>query len=479
MTATKTTRGKKNRVRVRTYRHGLGDCHLVSFAKPDGSQFHLLIDCGVVSRTQNPGPLMTAVAKDIAEQTGKTLDVVVATHQHTDHLSGFKQADAVFRVGNIEMKRLWLAWTEDPRNPLGKKIQQELVRKLAAVRAAAAKLTALDRATADRVRSVLDFFGPAASDSSSTQAILNSLQKRTDVEISYFSPGDVFALPEVPNVRVYVLGPPTDPAQLKITNPRKSKREGYEIAAGATGFIDALEPNEERNPDLSYPFEKWYRHDVARMKQAKFFEQHYFGPDENGISQKWRQIDTAWLETAEEVALALNDFTNNTSLALVFEFIDSGEVLLFPGDAQIGSWLTWDNLIWNVTDPNGAKHEVRIADLLPRVVFYKGSHHASHNGTLTGYIAKDGLGLEQMTHPDLVCVVPVDREMSKKMGWDRTLPWEPLLKRLEEKTRGRLVLTDRKEKPPDAKKLETLSATERKRFAKQVVVTDNWVDYTL
>jgi hypothetical protein len=59
------------------------------------------------------------------------------------------------------------------------------------------------------------------------------------------------------------------------------------------------------------------------------------------------------------------------------------------------------------------------------------------------------------------------------------LPWEPLLKRLEEKTRGRLVLTDRKEKPPDPKKLETLSATERKRFAKQVVVTDNWVDYTL
>ena len=153
MTATKTTTAKKSRVRVRTYRHGLGDCHLLSFAKPDGSQLHLLIDCGVVSRTQNPGPLMTAVAKDIAEQTGKTLDVVVATHQHTDHLSGFKQADAVFRVGNIEMKRLWLAWTEDPRNPLGKKIQRELVRKLAAVRAAAAKLTALDHAVADRVRS--------------------------------------------------------------------------------------------------------------------------------------------------------------------------------------------------------------------------------------------------------------------------------------------------------------------------------------
>ena len=92
---------------------------------------------------------------------------------------------------------------------------------------------------------------------------------------------------------------------------------------------------QERNPELSYPFEKWYRRDAARMKHAKFFEQHYFGPDEDGLSQRWRQIDTAWLETAEEVALALNDFTNNTSLALVFEFIDSGEVLLFPATHKL------------------------------------------------------------------------------------------------------------------------------------------------
>ena len=85
--------------------------------------------------------------------------------------------------------------------------------------------------------------------------------------------------------------------------------------------------------------------------------------------------------------------------------------------------------------------------LFPRIVFYKGSHHASYNGTLTGYV--EGVGLEEMTHPDLVCVVPVDRAMSKEMGWDRTLPWAPLLTRLKEKTRGRLVLTDRNEIPPD------------------------------
>src|SRR5436190_8410209 len=193
------------------------------------------------------------------------------------------------------------------------------------------------------------------------------------------------------------------------------------------------------------------------MKRNKFFKEHYLKK-----SESWRKIDLDWLEAAEVLALALNDFTNNTSLALAFEFIDSGEVLLFPGDAQIGSWLTWSDLSWSVTDPNGATRVVQAADLFPRVVFYKGSHHASYNGTLTGYT--DGVGLEEMTHRDLVCVVPVDRAMSKKMGWDRTLPWTPLLARLKEKTRGRLVLTDRAEIPPTAATLDpTLSAAERDR----------------
>src|SRR5213596_3147702 len=69
------------KVRVRTYRHGLGDCHLMTFRKPDGSPFNLLIDCGVVSRTKNPVPLMTNVANDIKSETNGILDVVVATHQ--------------------------------------------------------------------------------------------------------------------------------------------------------------------------------------------------------------------------------------------------------------------------------------------------------------------------------------------------------------------------------------------------------------
>ncbi len=467
---------KPDKVRVRTYRHGLGDCHLLSFVKPDGSRFHMLIDCGVVNRTPNPGPIMKSVAQDIARETGGVLDVLVATHQHTDHLSGFKQAEVEFN-NNIKMKRLWLAWTEDPSNPLGKQIQNQLVRKLAAVRAAAAKLTRLSAKDAETINSVLDFYGPALGDASSTQAILDSLQARHDTEITYHNPGDGFVLPEVPNVRVYVLGPPTDPVQLKLVNPRKAKRDAYEIpeiASDLLGLVDALGASDGQDaPELSYPFERWCRRSAGTMKRNKFYKKHYLGRNE-----KWRKIDEDWLQCAETLALALNNFTNNTSLALAFEFIDSGEVLLFPGDAQTGSWLTWADLSWSVTNPSGDKRDVQVADLFPNVVFYKSSHHASYNGTLTGYT--EGVGLEEMTHRDLTCFVPVDRAMSKKMGWDRTLPWTPLLQRLKEKTRGRLVLTDRAEIPPTPATLDPmLSTEERNRFAKQVTVTNDHVDYVL
>jgi peptide subunit release factor 1 (eRF1) len=120
---------------------------------------------------------------------------------------------------------------------------------------------------------------------------------------------------------------------------------------------------------------------------------------------------------------------------------------------------------------------VNALDLFKRVVFYKGSHHASYNGTLSGQ--DSGVGLEEMTHPNLVCVVPVDRAMSAKMKWDTTLPWEPLLKRLREKTRGRLILTDRKEAAPKAAALKDLLPSERKQFAKQVLVSKDHVDYVL
>ena len=47
----------------------------------------------------------------------------------------------------------------------------------------------------------------------------------------------------------------------------------------------------------------------------------------------------AW--KCREFALKIDNDVNNTSLALALELADK-RVLLFPGDAQVGNWLSWD-----------------------------------------------------------------------------------------------------------------------------------------
>ena len=67
-------------------------------------------------------------------------------------------------------------------------------------------------------------------------------------------------------------------------------------------------------------------------------------------------------------------------------------MLLFPADAQIGNWLSWQSL-----PPGTAADDAWITadDLLARTVLYKVGHHGSHNATLKER------GLELMTS-DLV-----------------------------------------------------------------------------
>ena len=79
-------------VTVRLYCQGIGDCHLLRFPKADGGSFWMLIDCGVHSSVKGGSEMIDRVVADIATQT-RHLDVIVVTHEHTDHLSGFVTAD--------------------------------------------------------------------------------------------------------------------------------------------------------------------------------------------------------------------------------------------------------------------------------------------------------------------------------------------------------------------------------------------------
>ena len=127
--------------------------------------------------------------------------------------------------------------------------------------------------------------------------------------------------------------------------------------------------------------------------------------------------------------------TNNSSLALAIERIADGKVLLFPADAQQGSWLSWHALQWKVP---GQSKSVGMVDLLKRTVFYKVGHHASHNATLREK------GLELMSKDELTAFIPVDREIAlnrnPKGSWQ--MPAFHLYRRLLEMSRGRVARSD-------------------------------------
>ncbi len=461
---------------VRMYRQGLGDCFLLAFPTGQAGQaFYMLIDCGVILGTQNPSQIMQAVATDIEAATGGDIHLLVATHEHWDHLSGFIQAGEIF--GRMRIHNLWLAWTEDSSDKLAQQLRTEFGQDRQALRLAVNR--ASDAELVEPITNLLHFFGDpsvnalGSASTANTGAALSAIRdfaSKMNAAPEYRHPGEgplslpqVSGLPGVPGVRIYVLGPPHDEQVLKDINPTVKGQEVYthdSTLTARTAFYMAVQDQAQLSPEdrelreLSFPFDQIVRIPSADARQDEFFRTHY-GFDEpvpeDGAAhdgqpqnarqddQGWRRIDEDWLGAAGTLALQLDSYTNNTSLALAIELVWTKKVLLFVADAQIGNWLSWDNLSWAVPDATGVMQTIRIGDLLARAVLYKVGHHGSFNATVRGLGAVPK-GLELMTSPDLVAMVPVNHEMAVKKRWD--MPFDPLLQRLEEKTGQRVMRVD-------------------------------------
>ena len=363
------------KVSVRMYRTGLGDCHLLTFTPQTGTARHVLIDCGYFPGSRFEGITMDEIVADIAHVTGNHLDALVVTHEHQDHLQGFMDEEAKFKA--MDKSELWMAWTEKP----GQKIVPEK-RALAALGAAAAGLafsgTEEEKDLGVSVEAMLGF-------SQGTDAAFETVKSWFPAKAcKYWNPGDAFEPEWLPGVRVYVLGPPKNLAMLEKTTGKKNS-EMYELTAQNFGFAAAA-LQEEAPGDLS-PFDSKY----ARQQLSGDLAESY-------AADPWRRIDNDWMVSASRMALQLDSYTNNTSLVLAFELKESGRVLLFVGDAQIGNWLSWSGLTFD----DGAGGKVTAADLLKRTVFYKVGHHGSQNATLV-----EG-GLLAMTSGALHAAIPIN-----------------------------------------------------------------------
>jgi hypothetical protein len=398
------------------------------------------------------------------------LDVLVATHEHWDHLSGFLQAEKEF--DKLKVAQVWTAWTEDPDDELAKELRVRKAKALRALAAAQRQLHAHGSDGNNRLRmqmnALLGFNGDLGADGRPTTAgAFEWVKSREGAEPRFLNPGEERSVPGMKGVRIYILGPPHDSRLIKRSDPSKKHSEVYELAGDMSadlGFMAAAEAMDAGAAAAEQPFEQWFRMSQQEASDHPFFAEHY-----GARKDAWRKIEEDWLGVSARLALHLDSDTNNTSLVLAFELGAGGPVLLFPGDAQVGNWLSWEPLEWRITEGNKTR-KVNTADLLARTVLYKVGHHASHNATLREK------GLELMTSKELAAMIPVNRVTAKKQEWK--MPFPPLFEALMEKTKGRILDA---EEGVSATNPGLLSDKEWNRFTKRipVPVEKMWLDYTI
>ncbi len=439
---------------VRHYCQGIGDCHLLTFQKEDGAPFRILIDCGIHTSISGGSDLIRDIVTDIKTATGGKIDVLVVTHEHWDHVSGFSSAADIFK--EFSVGEVWMAWSENPRDPDTIAFDKFKGEALSALQGAARRLDAAGNVNAyaaglrDGLQALLGFqFGAAGERVRAARDAAAKLSPgRTPVYLDPATPP--LSIKGLPNLRIYVLGPPRDKEALKL---EEKKSEMYALLGrGAAPVIRALKTGLAANDDDSAdmqgegnPFDPGIGTDLSAVLAggveghiANFLQERYSGrlptqgkiDDETAGDQSWRRIDADWLGIAADLALQLDRGVNNSSLVLAFEMLDTGRVFLFPGDAQVGNWLSWQKVEWPVDGK-----VVKATDLMARTVYLKVAHHGSQNATL------EKKGLDLMTNSDLSAFIPTNQKDALKVHWGE-MPYHNILKALAVKAQGRVIRAD-------------------------------------
>ena len=354
---------KPVRARIRNYNVGFGDCFLLTFMYAGDKNRNVLIDFGSTKKaTAAPKGGMLTIARKIAEDCGDKLDVVVATHRHADHISGFDGAPGKV-IASLKPELVIQPWTEDPdlepdaRAPAAAASAPDghaaLVARLADMHAVAqATLEQIPKLKASpsvrrTVREQLEFLGETNIKNEGAVENLMTMGQRPAVYASF---GDEPPLGDLlPGVKVEVLGPPTLEQSEEIATQRHTdQNEFWHLAAASAGAARAG----RRSAQPLFP--------AAPIASHTPQEARWVIPE----------IDRMRTEEMLAIVRSLDGALNNTSLILLFEVGKTR--LLFPGDAQIENW----NYALK-----GAPNRKAIKKRLASANFYKVGHHGSLNAT--------------------------------------------------------------------------------------------------
>ena len=187
----------------------------------------MMIDCGVwTGSTEHLTPYVT----DLKSYVKNSVDLLVVTHEHTDHVSVFEACRDLF-INDFEVKRIWMGWSENDSLSKIKRWKTEHGEKRYALAQAAKKLTeSLDDPNwkasvtselhANQILGAKKIFAESLSDFANLHAAngeykgplegMRIVKKEIAKDnIEYFYPGDIIEdLDGLDGVKFYVLGPP-------------------------------------------------------------------------------------------------------------------------------------------------------------------------------------------------------------------------------------------------------------------------------
>ena len=348
---------KKRQICVRMYNVGFGDCFLIRIPTTEGER-RMLVDCGYHSQGKgqfSDKDLVEQITKDL---DGAPLDVVVATHRHQDHISGFGEAELWKKIAVDEV---WLPFTAHPDaadaepalrawHGLMERAGEFLVDGELTAQASAA-LGAREPQDREAVKFML---WNARANAPGIQNLLDGMarkgggraKRRFLPESKKFPSRIVTAV--LPGVTTHVLGPPRDPKLRKSLKVPASWGVTDEVVMGETG-----------GGDLGSPFGEEWRVPIDRLSGRLPFQERTL----NSI----RRFNDDLLHAAR----AVDGFLNGESLVLVIEFGNAR--LLLPGDAEVG---TWTAILANPA----------AAALAASATFLKVGHHGSHNATPLAFV---------------------------------------------------------------------------------------------
>lgn len=520
---------------AKPYKGLLGDCFLIRVVQGDQAS-HIMIDCGVLMGSAYAKERMRAIAADIVRTAGQKLDLLVVTHEHWDHISGFSQAqDILLDNPDFAIGAIWMAWTEKSGDPQVEALRKKFDKTSMALNALAARISApqdgkASLAGADpgrMLRSLQGFVGeldnaPTQPDAraqivqealAAAEPPARKLQAREIMQKlkdtcppAYLEPGTVLSTPAAsgaPVLQAIVLGPPRDEKLLFKDKPSSGPaRETYLDSANFLGLVEralaAADENEDpdQNPCSDSPFDGPYCHLKspkleAKVAKAKRGEDVGFSPSERWLAEHYYNLTFGRSDPAEDEARIAyrQDFD---ALQMRRRVDDDWMAAAGPLALKLDSDTNNTSLVLAFDLPDGTAM-LFAADA--QVGNWESWHtrtyptHASQGETAEQILNRtrfykvghhgshnatlQAQGLEMMVRPDLVAAIPTDEDFGSQQGGNWKMPNPRVAEALNARAQHRIMRNDERYDAAAA----SLFGTHPSTGAPRLVDTDLYLEY--